>query len=727
MGAAATVVVLAWLYRRLFRLYPRRRAAMLLVLKAAAALVLLAGLLRPALRREERDLSRARVLLLVDDSRSMSTADGRDGRTRTAEAARAVFKNLLPRLRKKLPVVPLAFAEEVRSLEKPEQLRATGPTTDIPRALSESARNYAAAGGVGAFVLVTDGGDAAALPAAFAERALRATTAPVFCLAVGSDLSETDDLRLERVEAPGRVDAKTDFEVTVEAVVSGRKAFISALGPVPLILSENGKQVAARVLRFSPGTRRRRVVLRTAAPEPGVHRYVLRLPKRRGEAATLNNERTFSVEVEDPALRVLYYAARLGQEYKPLRNALRTDPGLRFTGLVRLGPDRFLLQGARSADKLGNAFPASAETLRKFKCVILGGCPADELSPAAREALERWVREGGGLAFLGGPKAFGRGGWPGTATAPVFPWTLVTSEPPFRKETAAVEPTPLGRADPLFRDAAPFFASGRAKLTGFNLPGALRPGAQGLLRVVLPSGERPVVVAWARYGKGRVLGLAADTMWKWRDAGAAGAKAYAAFWRTAARRLAGREEGGGLLKLTADRKGGYRAGSRATVVARVLNRELKPHPDAVLHAVLKRLDGRGAPVRVPFSTIGGPGAYSARVDLDEEGAYRLRVTASDEKGVLETRELLLEVGAGGGEGAHLAVNTQYLEELADKTGGLVVPADRAAELAAAVLNGVKAEVRREELSLLWGTPFYFLLFLGLMSAEWILRRRMNLI
>jgi hypothetical protein len=145
-----------------------------------------------------------------------------------------------------------------------------------------------------------------------------------------------------------------------------------------------------------------------------------------------------------------------------------------------------------------------------------------------------------------------------------------------------------------------------------------------------------------------------------------------------------------------------------------------------LAATLQRLDG-GPSVPATFAPTGRPGAYAAQLDLPERGAYRLRVGASDAQGLLETRELLLETGAGGAEGSRAAVNRPYLEQLAEKTGGLVVGPEQAGELAAAVLRGVKAEVRRRETSLLWDSPYFFLLFAGLLTAEWLLRRKMNLV
>lgn len=721
LAVVLTAVTLGWVYRTLFRLYSARQATLLLVLKVAAAAVLLLGLLRPALLREEKDLANARVLLLVDDSRSMTTHDGTLGRTRLEDARDLAYEKILPRLgRKELQVTPVAFADGVRLLGSPEELKGSGDGTDIPRALLDSAK--VKAGSVGAFVLVTDGGDARALPPALASGV------PVFSVAVGTDLSRCDDLRIGRVEAPEQVDAKTDFEIKVEVSASGRKEFFEQLGSFSLSLSENNSSITAFRVKLSPDTRQRQAVLRVKSAEPGMHRYKLQVPVFRTEAATLNNERIVTVEVRDPSLRVFYYASELGQEFKPLRNALKADPGVDFTALIRTGVDRFLLIGPRPGDKFNNEFPTTAELLQRFKCVFISGAEAKDLSPAALKALEQFVSEGGGLVLTGGPSAFGRGGWAQTPLALAFPWQIAASEPPFHYDTVAIELTPLGRAHSIFRDLSAILGEGGAlsKFEGYNTPGSLRPGAQGLLQAALASGERPAVIAAGRYGKGKVLGVATNSLWKWSLAGRDGDKLYDTFWRQAVRFLASSEEGGGLLKLSADKQGRYPPGARAVLSARVLDRGLQPLPGAIVSATLKKLDGTLI-CPVSFREDSPVGTYTAQVDLVQAGAYRLQASASDSKGVLETREILLEAGAGVGEGSNLAVNTSYLQELAAKTGGAMRSPDEVNELVDLVLEGINAKVNYREVSLLWDSPLYFLVFLGLMTAEWIARRRMNLI
>jgi uncharacterized membrane protein len=722
LAVVVAAVTLGWLYRTLYKLYPAKQATLLLILKLGAVAVLLTGMLRPAILHEERDLKSARVLLLVDDSRSMTTHDGNLGRSRLEDARELAFDRILPRLKGKLMVTPMAFSDGVRSLDGPETLKGAGDGTDIPRALMDSAKNFAKGGSVGAYLLVTDGGDARALPPALAAGV------PVFSVAVGSDLIRTDDLRIGRVESPEQVDAKTDFEINAEVSASGRKEFFDQLGNVPLSLSEGNTSLSTEAVKLSPDTRQRTMTMRVKSPEPGIHRYKLSLPTFRTEAATLNNERVITVEVRDPSLRVFYYASELGQEFKPLRNALKADPGIDFTALIRTGTDRFLLQGQRPGDKFENEFPTSLDLLQRFKCIFLSGCEAKDLSPAAIKAVEQFVSGGGGLVVTGGPRAFGHGGWAATPLAPAFPWQIAASEPPFRFDTTVVELTPLGRAHAIFRDLGNLLGEGgtMARFEGYNAPGSLRPGAQGLVQAALATGERPAVVATGRYGKGKVLGIATNSLWKWSLSGREGDKTYDTFWRQAVRYVASSEEGGALLKLATDRQGRYQPGARAVITAKVLDRALQPLGGAVISATLKGLDGvLIGPVS--FREDKPVGTYTAQVDLAQAGSYRLQASASDSKGVLETREIMIEAGAGVGEGSNLAVNTSYLQELAAKTGGATRPADQADELVDLVLGGVNAKVTHRELSLIWDTPLYFLVFLGLMTGEWVARRRMNLI
>lgn len=71
------------------------------------------------------------------------------------------------------------------------------------------------------------------------------------------------------------------------------------------------------------------------------------------------------------------------------------------------------------------AMPADPLSLEEFDAIILQNVPAELIPAAAQQQLLAYVRDmGGGLIFVGGPDAFGAGGWKGSVLEPVFPVRL---------------------------------------------------------------------------------------------------------------------------------------------------------------------------------------------------------------------------------------------------------------------------------------------------------------
>ena len=114
-------------------------------------------------------------------------------------------------------------------------------------------------------------------------------------------------------------------------------------------------------------------------------------------------------------------------------------------------------------------------------------------------------------------------------------------------------------------------ASGGAAIDSLNQPGDLRPGAVALLNASTKDQTVPVV-AWQRYGKGQVLGIATNTMWKWAAAGDPNARSYGRFWRQAVRGLTKKLEGGSLLGISWNQDH-YRPGEQAVVEVQVRSEE----------------------------------------------------------------------------------------------------------------------------------------------------------
>jgi Ca-activated chloride channel family protein len=96
-------------------------------------------------------------------------------------------------------------------------------------------------------------------------------------------------------------------------------------------------------------------------------------------------------------------------------------PAVLYAGSGRL-PELLRAQGLRVERVQGNALPTAAGRLAPYHVVVLEDLPALALSRSQMEALRDYVRDlGGGLVVVGGPHAFGVGGYARTALEEALP------------------------------------------------------------------------------------------------------------------------------------------------------------------------------------------------------------------------------------------------------------------------------------------------------------------
>ncbi|MDZ4687149.1 MAG: hypothetical protein SH850_18890, partial [Planctomycetaceae bacterium] len=117
LGLGALVYIT---YRRQADVLPQGRRRLLLGLKLAAVVALLFAMLRPALQFSKTDENSAQLLIAVDVSRSMNTADGAAGATRM----QAVWQDLAKHsarwkaLGEKVTLRQFEFDRELRPLRE---------------------------------------------------------------------------------------------------------------------------------------------------------------------------------------------------------------------------------------------------------------------------------------------------------------------------------------------------------------------------------------------------------------------------------------------------------------------------------------------------------------------------------------------------------------------------------------------------------------------------------
>lgn len=697
---------------RLTKRHGRLNAWLLLLPKMLLVGLLVLALLDPDFKLSGWNSTPAKVLILEDISSSMDLRD--DGSsTRNARADRLIRQleaGAPPSIHFAVLPFDIALHEEGFS---PKAGAERG--TDLAAmflALSTQA-NLADADGA---IVVTDGGDEtvelAGVPAL-----------PLAIVGVGASPDSWNDIGIGAVTVPTSVEEKSQFDL--EADLYARPGTHENLSALKVSLDEghdkNWTEVQTQTVDLS--SLHAAAAFHVQVNGTGPQRYRVRLPQLPGELTYANNTRIVNVQVQQRALHVLYFTQELGIDYKYLRTELGADPGVAFTAMYRVLEDQFTVQGDRTGfQDLAQGFPAKADVLKRYDCVILGSFAASQFSDAQAQTLAGYVENGGALILLGGESSFGRGGYAESKLAPLVPWTISDDEPEPVTGSFPVTVSASGVAvdftSGLREDLG---ASGGASLDSLNQPGGLRPGAIGLLDATISDHTEPVV-AWQRYGKGQVLGIASNTLWKWAAAGHETRDLYGRFWRQAVRGLTRKLEGGSMLGIHWDREQ-YRPGEQAVVEV-----HLRAATGAGTIRLVGSVSGPGGDRDVNLSPMMGQAdLYTAKIQLAQRGDYTFRLSAYAGANLAESYERVLPVEPLLEEGASPELKEAYLREIATRANG--VYADEKD------LEPVRAFLRRQIVSQqssvvaplvnFWNV-FPVLVVLILMG-EWLLRRRLNLI
>ncbi|MCY4602508.1 MAG: hypothetical protein OXF27_21600, partial [Acidobacteria bacterium] len=253
------------------------------------------------------------------------------------------------------------------------------------------------------------------------------------------------------------------------------------------------------------------------------------------------------------------------------------------------------------------------------------------------------------------------------------------------------------------------------RLAGSVSLGAARPGASVLAHVGRPEGGASPLVAVQRYGRGRAMVFAGEAAWRWKMMLPSDSRTYDLFWRQAARWLSA--EAPARLSLSAP--SGRSPGEWIDVDIHVHDASYRPRPDAPPVVEVTTPAGDVRAVEAVLADRGA-GRYAARFRAADAGVYRIEASSGleAEQPTVATRWVL--AGGVDPEFADPRPDEALLRRLAGGSGGAYLEASEARELGG-LLRAAAVDpppVTRE----LWHGVWTFLLLVGLLAAEWSLRR-----
>jgi uncharacterized membrane protein len=729
VAVAAALAVLGILalftYRRVgARTGPADRRVLSAV-RAAIVTVLAVCLLRPALLVTTAVPQRNVVGILLDDSQSMQIAD--DGTTSRGSTLQREFRSaaspVLSGLEERFQLRVFRFARGASRIATGDSLAFRGTRSDLAAALDDARRDLAALP-LAALILVTDGADNADSALTGSLLSLQAAGIPVHTVGLGRERFPMD-LELGRVEAPRF--ALRGSSVLVEALVRQQGAGADS---ADLIVEEGGQILAATRFRLPGDGQAASVRMPVPLSRIGSLQLVTRVSGLPGETVARNNTRHALVSVVDREERILYFEGEPRPEFAFLRRAVAEDSNLVVVGLQRTAESKFLRLGVADSLDLAGGFPTGREELFRYRGLILGSVEAAAFTVEQLRMIQDFAgRRGGGVLFLGGRRAFGEGGYRNTPIEELLPVTIDIPPDTGYLRTLDVTVTPSGRTHPAAR-LAPSEA-GSAQLwdslppvTTVNPIGSLKPGATALLSGSdTAGGGAQAVLSYHRYGRGKAAALAVQDAWLWRMHAevALDDSRYQTFVRQLLRWLVGDVPERVSLSALTDEVG---PGEPVSLEVEVRDAAHLPVNGATVSARVTSPSGTVTTVPLDWA-IGTDGRYRAAFPALEEGEYRIEPQAISGGDTLAAEPAYVRAGDVGREffGAELRAAT--LRRIARETGGQYYTAETVSGLPRDIVYTEKGITRTEHLDL-WDMPFIFLLLIGLLTAEWSLRRSRGL-
>ena len=758
LGLAVVLSLLMWwLYRREPRNSGGAAAGLPAILRALAVFILIVALAGPVLRHVTTIRQLGRVVIAVDASGSMkltdSPAESTDAsRTKpsTSQVSRyqraqdLLFKGVEPLI----ATLSKSHDVEITTLRGPTinrlwwrrqdgrdtsgpmpgalQVAADTPLTNLDAPLREALEPLAPGT---ALVLLSDGHhNGAGSPEDFAA-AMGKRGTPIFTVGFGTEIPPPD-LSLLATELPesvfkeeqlrGRIVMRDSMPAGIPATVrletagktlweqsftttgKGDRAF-EFLIPV--------KDIPESASGLSTDKSLRLLTVQVAATGD----------KAGLEKTRANNSREVALHVLAKKRRVLILDGRPRWETRYIHNHFDRDERWSATLLF----DDYKEPAAEG--ELAKKFPATRDDLLTYDLILIGDVAQDRFRPEHIDWIREFVeKRGGGLIWIDGRRGHLRS-WAQGNTADLVPVAWVSAPTglaaPLTWKLASAENTPSALLLSASRSSNdqlwPTLPASQWAATVKALPGAQVHGTLSNGPAVTPS------IVFRPSGAGAVLYLASDELWRWRyqvaDLYHQRLWIQIASWIAAPPFQAEDQRvaiGTDQLRI--------RTGDQAEI--RVRLRDAKGdlissgHPIAIV-----RQAGQDIATIELNADATHAGIFHGQTPPLKSGEYEIAVAESPNATPSSVRLTLRASDASDQELAHLTMNAPLLRTMANASGGSFLREEQAATELPKLLQSIdrKQTITRE--TILWSSWWWFGAVIALLTAEWLLRKRLRLV
>jgi len=728
--ALAAIAAAYLLYRWTPSTLPWRLKFLLSGLRAFALLILLLIFLQPVLILRSAVPQQSFVAIAYDTSKSMEIRDQSDGKSRL-EAAKDLLRpegnKFLDDLEKKFKLRIFRFSGAAERVAAFEDIPRHGNITNLAESLDQIVSELGTAP-VSGVVLITDGADNRSKNLDAEAAILRGRNIPVYPIGIGAS-AFSRDTEVGRVTAPRSVLKNALIEADVSIVATGyagRRA--------KLLVNDGDKTIKSQDIQLGNDGEAKNFKIHFSSEAAGPRLFTFRVQPFPEEVVSENNDQTVLIRIEDQQPQVLYTEGEPRWMYSFLRRAVQEDKNLRLVTLLRQAQGKFLRQGIDSPATLEQGFPTDKAELFRYKALILGSVEASFFTFDQLRMISDFVSQrGGGFLMLGGKNSFGQGGYINTPIEDMLPVIMRSGKggqgsPEFQNLEYKVKLTNYGTDQPVTRISVSEEDNRKRwesvpSLVGWNPTAGTKPGATVLFQGSVPDAfqQNPVILAFQRFGRGKSMALTTASTWRWKMELESTDKFHDQFWKQMLRWLV--SDVPDPVQLLPENHS-YSLEEPVAMHAEVNDPAFLRLNNVQASVKVKSPSGEETALQMTWD-VDKDGQYTATFLPREEGVHEATVEAFQNRKSLGTGKASFSIADSTEEYHNSALNSDLLKRLASGTGGRYytlqdvqnVPED---------ISYVDGGTSRLEERELWDMPFLFMMLIGAISAEWIIRKRKGL-
>ncbi len=788
VGGAAVIGLVCWavvwMYRREGRIGASMRVRMVLaVIRCLVLLTLALILLEPVRVRILRRWIDSYVVVLIDSSSSMDLTDSyRDDKA--AEPVRRLLGSEEPGSQRRSRLVERiigdddrqflaalaennrvklhAFSNELDLLgtiratrespassaqggsgsptlfgaaDVPIALTATGPATNIERAIHRAVESLGSAP-VAAVVVFSDGGFNQGASASDVAEFARDRRLPIHVVGVG-DPSRPYNVRITEILAPPNAFQRDPFSISAQLAAEGLdgRTLRVELSERDATGDGTGRVVDTKDVRVGPGGAIEPVTFVRPRSRVGRFVYTVKVPVLPGESVGDDNSKQTTVNVIDSRTRVLLVSGGPSWEYRFVSRLLERDDTFDVSCWLQSAD----LSAVRDGNTIIDHFPVTAEELFEYDVVLLMDVDKSELDEPWCRLIDTLVTEYGGGLLVTAARAYAPTFLRDRSLKALHDLLPVSFDPEadivlneighYQVSASVIEVPQAAIGHPVMRLAGDPISS---KLIWEEMAEVFwhypvlreKPVATVLLRHGNPRMRNDagghVLAALQFVGAGRTGFLSLDSTWRWRRYDV---KVFDRFWVQYVRYLAeGKLLGGtkrGMLVTESDQ---FALGEAVTVTARVLDRQYKPIAGDQVTAQYS-VEGDRADF-VLRARRDRPGWFEGRFVPDRTGSFRISMKIP-QPGANDPAEITREIRVTRPNLEILRPQMDRVELTALSTeslGGQYFDVDQAAQIPPLIPDLHEEILIRSRPTTLWDNWMTLTFLLTLLTVEWALRK-----